>query len=122
MRWLGLAMSILGVLLFLGAVSFDKTLEAQSTLCQVVEGEKLIGAPIRLLLPEGATFVKGTGPKGSRFIERAQGPFRSYDSLAQFAGLAKISALIITALGVVGYQFEKWRHRTGSILTGRSPD
>jgi len=122
MRWIGLFISVVGGLLFISAYSFQQTIEAQGVLCQVVEGERLIGSPVHLLLPTGTKFVKGTGPNGSRFIERSQGPFRLVEALTPMTALAKMGALAMLALGVVGYQFEKWRHRTGAILTGRSPD
>jgi hypothetical protein len=122
MRWIGLLISVLGGLLFVSAYAFQQTVEAQGILCQVVEGERLIGSPVHLLLPSKTEFVKGTGPNGSRFIERSKGPFRSVEALTPFTALAKMGALAMLALGAVGYQFEKWRHRTGAILTGRPPD
>lgn len=122
MRWVGVVVAVLGGLLFLTAYSFQQTIEAQGVLCQIVEGERLIGTPVHLLLPEGTEFVKGTGPKGSRFIEKSKGPFRSVEAFTPTTALAKMGALAMIALGVVGYQFEKWRHRTGAILTGRPPD
>jgi hypothetical protein len=122
MRWIGLLISVLGGLLFVSAYAFQQTIEAQGVLCQVVEGERLIGSPVHLLLPSGTKFVKGTGPNGSRFIEKSQGPFRSVEALTPMTALAKMGALAMLALGAVGYQFERWRHRTGAILTGRSPD
>lgn len=122
MKWLGLLVAVLGGLLFVTAHAFQQTIEAQSTLCQVVEGERLIGKPVRLILPPKTDFVKGTGPEGSRFVEKSKGPFRPLDALTSATALAKMGALAMIALGVVGYQFERWRHRTGAILTGRSPD
>ena len=122
MKWLGVLISLLGGLLFVSAYAFQQTIEAQGILCQVVDGERLIGTPVHLLLPAKAEFVRGTGPQGARFIEKSQGPFRSVEALAPMTALAKMGALAMLALGVVGYQFEKWRHRTGAILTGRPPD
>jgi len=122
MKWIGALISALGCLLFISAYAFQQTIEAQGVLCQIVDGERLIGSPVHLLLTENATFVKGTGPQGSKFIEKSQGPFRSVEAIAPAAAAAKMGALAMIALGVVGFQFEKWRHRTGAILTGRSPD
>ncbi len=122
MRWLGIMISVFGGLLFVSSYAFQQTIEAQGVLCQVVEGERLIGSPVHLLLAPDTEFVKGTGPDESRFIEKSKGPFRSVEALTPMTALAKIGALVMLALGVVGYQFEKWRHRTGAILTGRSPD
>lgn len=122
MRWLGILISVFGGLLFVSAYAFQQTIEAQGVLCQVVDGERLVGSPVHLLLAPDTEFVKGTGPDGSRFIEKSRGPFRSVEALTPMTALAKIGALVMLALGVVGYQFEKWRHRTGAILTGRSPD
>jgi hypothetical protein len=117
MRWIGVGIGVLGIILFLVALSLEQTKASQTVLVQYVKGSELIGRPQKVLLDKGSKRVKGTGPDNSFFVEidSTSTPFSNLQSI--FA-LTKFGALVICALGFVGYIFESWRQKTAMILAG----
>jgi hypothetical protein len=125
MRWLGLFLFFVGIGMFLVSFTFDSSFKEGATLVQVVEGENLIGKPVRLKFETTPVFVKGTGPEGSKFIEKAvlqKTAFVPIEIYRTFTAMGKIASLVMIAIGFAGFIFESWCRRTGRILTGVSPD
>jgi hypothetical protein len=121
MRWVGVAIAILGVFTLLLTITYQSTVESESTMIQRVRGRELVGQPVRAILTSESKVVKGTGPNKSKFVE-IDSKYLVLDDTRPVFGLAKAGSFALMAIGVAGYMFETWRIRTRTILKGIAPD
>ncbi|HLO97175.1 MAG TPA: hypothetical protein VK171_01160 [Fimbriimonas sp.] len=117
LRILGIFIGIFGFVFYVALVSFEATLP----LVQFVKGDKVITRPIRVMLPPGTTFIKGTGTDGAKFVD-IESPAAKFADMPRLMTMSKYGALFICGLGVVGFLFENKRARAAVVFKGLQAD
>lgn len=117
LRFLGILIAVFGFVFYVALISFEGTLP----LVQFTKGDKVITRPVRVMLPEGTSFVKGTGTDGAKFVD-IESPAAKYADMPRLMTMSKYGALFICGLGFVGFLFENKRARSAVVYKGLQAD
>ena len=110
MKWIGILVIVLGFISFVGLTAFEGSLP----LIQFVDKEEVASTPMRIILPPGTQFIKGTGQDGAKFVDIHSDAIK-YKDMPRYLGLAKLGSLALCVLGAVGFAFERQREKMKRI-------
>lgn len=117
LRIFGIVIAVFGFVFYVALQSF----EASLPLVQFVKDGQVATRPIRVMLPEGTQFIKGTGTDGAKFVD-IDSPAAKYADMPRLLSMSKFGALFICALGAIGFVYESQRIKKKTVFTGLQAD